>query len=251
MGPRWLLSILWAVTSCAHPTFGAANGPSSSARADRVHVEIRGADGDAAVAEQVHRVLPAAIEAAERWAPLHAGVVVTIHGSHQGLEAAAQRIGQPWMRAWARPRSVELQSPRTWSKPPGDDAVRRILAHELAHCVLFQATGPGWQEEAIPLWFLEGMASVAAGEDHSRADASALEASDSQMRSDSSLVYDTADWAFRQMLTGHGEDGVRAILAGVRAGRPFPEAFRAATGATLADFEADARRRMAALASSR
>ena len=109
-----------------------------------------------------------AVSAAERWGRILEPVVVTIHPTHQALEAAAHREGFPWLRAWARRASVDLQSPRTWSRGRASDAaMTQILAHELTHCVMYQwsALDRSRLNRGIPLWFREGMASVTAGQE--------------------------------------------------------------------------------------
>jgi hypothetical protein len=100
--------------------------------------------------------------------------------------------------------------------------------------VLFQRIGAGWTRRDVPRWFEEGMASYTAGERHERVDASlALDFAASDPR----RAYGAADRAFRLLVRGHGEDGVRRILDGLAAGLPFASAFGAATGTQAAAFE--------------
>jgi hypothetical protein len=209
-------------------------------------VALRIDEGDEAVAEQVRRVLPRAMRLATRWGPLPPSVALTVHPTHAGLEAATRRTGSPWMRAWAR---VGLQSPRTWSRGrASDEALTQILAHELTHCALFQATGRDGRAGRIPLWFQEGMASVAAGEQHDVALAEAVGTPGPFLRTDPAVVYGTADRAFRELVDRFGEDGVRRVVARLGEGHAFPAAFRGALGVTLADFEGDLVGRLPALA---
>jgi len=215
---------------------------------DGTVVEVHAGD-DAAIAEQVRRVLPRAVRAAARWSSLPATVTLTIHATHADLEAATGRAGNPWMRAWARTGSVDLQSPLTWSRGhASDEALTQILAHELTHCALFQATAGGGRAREIPLWFLEGMASVAAGESHDAARAEAIGSPGSFLRTDPGVVYGTADRAFRELVKRFGEDGVRQLLARLGEGHAFPVAFRDALGVPLADFEGDLVGRLPVLA---
>jgi hypothetical protein len=212
-------------------------------------VTLRSTDGDEAVAEQVRRVLPRALRLATRWGPLPASVALTVHATHAGLESATRRVGNPWMRAWARVGAVDLQSPRTWSRGRAtDEALTQILAHELTHCALFQATAGGGRAREIPLWFLEGMASVAAGESHDLARAEAIGSPGSFLRTDPGVVYGTADRAFRELVKRFGEGGVRQLLARLGEGHAFPVAFRDALGVPLADFEGDLVGRLPVLA---
>ena len=212
-------------------------------------VTVRSTEEDQAIAEQVRRVLPRALRMATRWGPLPVSVALTVHASHAGLEAATRRTGNPWMRAWARVGAVDLQSPRTWSRGrASDEALTQILAHELTHCALFQATGRDGRAREIPLWFLEGMASVAAGERHDAARAEAIASPGSFLRTDPGVVYGTADRAFRELVQRFGEDGVRRLVARLGEGHAFPVAFRDALGVPLADFEGDLVGRLSALA---
>jgi hypothetical protein len=209
-----------------------------------VELDVRHAPRDAAAAAQVRAVLPAAVALAERWGPLRAPVTITIHPSHDALEAAADRPGHAWLRAWARPTALELQSPRTWSRGAATDAeLTQLLAHELTHCVMFQAVGDARVAGTIPVWFREGMATSASGERFAGAGAPASPAAAFHVtalayRAGSLRVYAGADEAFRALEAAYGRERIRALLAAMRAGRSFDDAFREATGASVAEFEA-------------
>jgi hypothetical protein len=209
---------------------------------------MRAGPGDEEILRRVERLLPAARVAAERWGRLDAPVTVVIHGSNEELTAAAGRPGASWLRAWARPRRIDLQSPRTWTGGRDDDAgLATLLAHELTHCVLFHAAGREGSR-SVPPWFQEGMASVAAGERHALADATALGAPSAAVRADPRRFYGTADRAFRELLERHGEARVRALLRRLGEGAPFPAAFLDALGVPVTEFEGDLARRLAAVA---
>jgi hypothetical protein len=244
-----LLPILIAglVSAQVHP--GEVSRALESISVAGTSVALRSDEGDEAVAEQVLRVLPRAMRLATRWGPLPASVALTVHPTHAGLEEATRRTGNPWMRAWARAGAVDLQSPRTWSRGrASDEALTQILAHELTHCALFQATGRAGRAGRIPLWFQEGMASVAAGEQHEVARAEAVGSPGPFLRTDPAVVYGTADRAFRELVDRFGEDGVRRVVARLGEGHAFPAAFRDALGVSLADFEGDLVGRLSALA---
>lgn len=204
-------------------------------------MDVRFADlADAAVATQVRRVLPAALSAASRWGALRETVTITVHPTHASLEAAARRPGLDWLRAWARRDGVELQSPRTWSAGRLSDAeLAQLLAHELTHCAMYQYLGAGSAARTVPIWFREGLATVAAGERFGPAGRGedGLAVVTASYRTDAVRAYATADSAFRWLLARHGEAGIRAVLAHLRAGEPFPAAFQSATGASLQAFE--------------
>ena len=243
-----LLSLLAAI-ACGHVPTGPVTRSSATVQVDETRVEVRHSDGDAAVADQVRRVVPRAVRAAAKWGSLPVSVTVTIHATHADLEAATGRAGNAWMRAWARIGKVDLQSPSTWSRGyASDDALTQILAHELAHCVLFQAVGRGGGAREIPMWFQEGMASVAAGERHTEARADAVASPAALLHSNPTLVYGTADRAFRDLILRFGEPRVRMLLARLGEGHAFSAAFRDAMGVTLAEFEGDLSRRLSAVA---
>jgi hypothetical protein len=246
--PSLLLSLLAAI-ACGHVPPGPVTRSPAAIQVDGTSVEVRHADEDAAVADQVRRVVPRAVRASAQWGSLPASVTVTIHATHADLEAATGRTGNAWMRAWARIGAVDLQSPTTWSRGhASDDALTQILAHELTHCVLFQAVGRDGRAGEIPMWFQEGMASVAAGEHHTLAHADAVSSPAPLLRSDPKLVYGTADRAFRDLVLRFGEPRVRLLLARLGEGHAFSAAFRDAMGMTLAEFEGDLSRRLSAVA---
>ncbi|HET8734702.1 MAG TPA: hypothetical protein VFM45_13130 [Anaeromyxobacteraceae bacterium] len=210
---------------------------------DPAAVAVRFEDpADAGVARQVQNVLPAALSAASRWGTLREPVTITVHPTHAALEAAARQPGLEWLRAWARRDGVELQSPRTWSAGTLSDAeLAQLLAHELTHCAMYQSFGiDSGVARTVPIWFREGLATVAAGERFGPAAASGegtLAVVNASYRTDAVRAYATADSAFRCLLARHGEAAIRAVLAHLRAGEPFPAAFRAATGVSLQAFE--------------
>jgi hypothetical protein len=215
-------------------------------------VFVQGSEQDDGVREQVVRVLPGAMEAASRFGPLPPVIVLTVHATHAGLESATGRTGIPWMRAWARVAAVDLQSPRSWSRGRASDrALGQIIAHELTHCVLFDATGRDGRSRTIPHWFTEGMASVAAGEHHDVANVRGLVGPGPDPRASPDVAYATADRAFRELLRVAGEEAIRRILGSLREGRAFHAAFDDAVGTSLARFEGDLGGRLPMLALSR
>lgn len=220
---------LLLATACAHAPELATG---------RAGVEILQAGGDEDAARQLARVLPGALERVERWGTLPEAVVVRIHPTSEALAAAAGHPGNTWLRGWARRATVDIQSPRTWSRGrASDEAVATLLAHELTHCLLFQRIGGGWARRDVPTWFEEGMASFTAGERHARADATALGPKAGGRTVDTALAYGTADRAFRYLVARHGAPSVRALLDGLAGGQGFDSAFRSATGSSVEAFE--------------
>jgi len=228
---------------------GCAHAPATATAPEGF--EIRHAGGDADAARQVARVLPGALARVERWGRLSAPVVLRIQPTSEALAAAAGRPGDTWLRGWARIGTVDIQSPRTWTRGrASDDAVATLLTHELTHCLLFQRIGDGWTRRDVPAWFEEGMASFTAGERHARADASAL-APAADHPFDAALTYGTADRAFRYLVARHGDGSVNSILGGLAEGRDFPSSFQRATGSPVEDFEQALRAHLGATAAVR
>ncbi len=224
-----LLAPLLLAAACAHvPANPTALGG----------IEIQQAGGDEEARLQIARVLPDALGRVERWGSFASPMVIRIQPTSESLAAAAGRPGDTWLRGWARPGTVDIQSPRTWSRGRASDAaVATLLTHELTHCLLFQRLGDRWARRDVPPWFEEGMASFTAGERHTRADVSALLPAAASRPGDPALAYGTADRAFRYLLARHGEEAVRALLDGLGGGQAFASAFRNATGSPVADFE--------------
>ena len=259
-----LCALLVVTLGCAHAR-GRRPGELETVRVGEVTFHLQYTSEDAGAAEQVKRSLERAVSAAGRWGTLSVPVRVTIHPTHQALETAVHHEGQAWLRGWARLASVDLQSPRTWTGGAATDAqMAQLLAHEITHCAMYQSVGgaSSWQERAIPLWFQEGMASVAAGEEHRRAGrevvrrlllegaaaGSAASAADPLAergvlyRTEADVAYATAHVAFRFLLQRHGDGGVRHIIERMREGVGFPEAFQKVVGAPVQEFEGELRR---------
>jgi hypothetical protein len=238
-----------------------------------VHLEFLG--DDAATAREVARAVSAALPRIARWGGLAEPVTITIHPSHASLEEAIGRDGYPWLRAWARYRSIDLQSPRTWGpRDGGRGRLEELVTHELAHCAMYQRAGDAstWMYKGIPRWFTEGLASVTAGQearhggierlyaDYARLSPGAagglspgerdvtpgagdpLDGSEAVYQGRSEVVYRAAHHAFAFLLARYGEARVRAVLDRMARGQRFPSAFRAAIGIGDAEFAAEFRR---------
>jgi hypothetical protein len=241
-------SLLLALLACAHSP---AERRLETVRVGDAEFNLQYRPEDEAAARQVRTALEQAVPAARRWGTLAAPVLLTIHASHGALEEAAQRRGYDWLRAWTRYDRIDLQSPRTWSRGAASDAeMTRLLAHEITHCVMYQASSSAltWAHRDIPLWFREGMASVTAGESrrvgpreigrfYREAAGDPLTIPGPLYRSHSDLVYGTAHSAFRFLLERYGEDRIRRLLALMASGAEFEPAFQGAMGIPLSDFE--------------
>ncbi|HTP25840.1 MAG TPA: hypothetical protein VMK12_09300 [Anaeromyxobacteraceae bacterium] len=235
--------LLAAIAALQIATPSAARAAESVVLAGTV-VEVRTSE-DESVTKQLRRVLPAAVRAASRWGALPPSVILAIHATHGDFEDATGRFGRPWLRAWARKGSIDLQSPLTWSRGyASDDALTQILAHELIHCMLFHTLSQSEHARSIPTWFMEGLATFTAGEHHSQASALALLDPAPLLQSNPALVYGTADRVFRDLVGRFGEPSVRQLLVRLGEGYAFAAAFEEATGVSQAQFEGDMARRL-------
>jgi hypothetical protein len=255
-----LLILILSLSACAH----VQSEPSArieSVRIGEAVFELRYQAEDAHAAEQVRGALRRAVPAAERWGRLSGPVLVTIHPTHQALEAAAQRRGYPWLRAWTRYGSVDLQSPRTWSRGmASDDEMAQLLAHEITHCVMYRSTASEstWRSVRIPLWFREGMATVTAGERKRvgppeirrfyqeaavppRA-GDPISEPEPLYRAHADLVYGAAHSAFEFLLERYGEERIRRLLGEMAGGSRFAAAFQGAMGISVEAFEREFKR---------
>ncbi len=238
-----LVVVTLAAAACAHAP--GAEWTSETLGGDHDAVVVRYGGGDREIADRVLRAVRAALPVAERWGRLTRTVTLTIHPTHEALEEAAHRSGYAWLRAWARAESIELQSPRTWSRGwASEDELVQLVTHELTHCVMYQAIGGDPRLAlGIPVWFREGMATSTAGERfavvHRAASRVEAPVPRSALLHDSELVYATADQAFRYLVHRFGAARVRRILAAVHDGLDFPDAFREVTGLRLTAFEQD------------
>jgi hypothetical protein len=176
------LGLALALAACATPRGGPAVEVLSFLEVEAGGASFRVVYGprDVDAAREVARALQQAAPKAQRFAELSAPVSITIHPGHEALERAVDKPGYSWLRAWARARTVDLQSPRTWSsgwrwvpwsgRSP-ERQLEELLVHELVHCAMFQAAGGegAWVLLDVPRWFAEGMASVAADQGYRRA----------------------------------------------------------------------------------
>lgn len=233
---------------------------------------------DARSAAQVRGALERAVPRIARWGGLRHPVTVTIHPSHDALEAAVHRQGYEWLRAWARFQTIDLQSPRTWSFfGPSERKLDELVTHELTHCAMYQLAGDEltWMYKEIPRWFSEGVASVTAGQGYryggieelfefyqeklpgsgdgvpSRVRAAAavtpqpgdpIVDPDPIYQDQSHVVYGAAHHAAQFLVARYGEARVLDVIRLMGTGLRFPAAFRQAIGITDVEFASDFRR---------
>jgi hypothetical protein len=215
-------------------------------------------DTDSGTLGHLSQGIEAAAPAISRWGRLRSPVRIELMPTHERLERAVNRTGYDWLRAWARYDEVFLQSPRTWgSIGPSQSELNELLTHELTHCMMYQLSSDrlSWPEKEFPLWFREGMASYTANQGYRWPDLADLAGffdghqredpvrhPESLYKSESDIVYSAAHHSFAFMVRAYGEAGVRQLLAAMREGPGFPEAFAKTTGATVDEFTAEFRR---------
>jgi hypothetical protein len=254
-------AILLACATARTPTTPAAAPLAARVEAPGLLFELHYTEPDTAEAARIEQSLLLASARVARWGSFREGVFVRLFPDHGALEDAIGRRGYPWLRAWALRDQVLLQSPRSWAegRGAGDEEVVELLSHELTHVLMYQRmmppAGPAWSTEEPPLWFREGMASVTAGQGQRRLSpaellrwldahpgADPLRATPELQRTEREAVYGAAHRAFDLLLEASGEDAVREVLRRVSLGAAFADAFAAATGHPLADFERQALR---------
>lgn len=274
-----LLAALAALSACA-PRLLAGEPRALEVAVDGARLRILHGPEDAAAARRVAAALREAVPRVARWGGLPRPVTITLHPSQEALE---ERVGRPWgwLRGWARYQSVDLWSPRTWPRGPwlrraSDADVVELLAHELTHCAMFQRAGTDltWANNRIPLWFLEGAASVTAGQARRRGDVRGLwrfyegalpgagdvagarariaraRGNDGDPIGDpgpmveerSDLVYKAAHHAFVFLERRYGEARVLEVLDRMGRGEGFAAAFEAVMGISDAQFQDEFRR---------
>ena len=208
-------------------------------------------DVDFEVLDEMNRALRHATEQVAGWGEFRKTVSIKIYPTHEDLERAVDRIGYPWLRAWARFRVVYLQSPRTWGGSSYERRLKELLAHELTHVLMYQlsATEDGWRYKGIPTWFREGMASVTAAQGYRRLDVEEIaerlstrpgvdpvHPNDRLYKDEPELVYSSAHHLFDHLQQEHGADAIRKIMATMRSGSRFDRAFEVVVGASERSF---------------
>ena len=215
------------------------------------------------------RVLPQlVVEAAAR----HAGLAAQLEALPPQRFAAAmgliglEHAGAPISVALVTERSPEAAAAPAWvagyaygalgrivlfverTPPYPDGSLEALLDHEVAHVLTSRAAA----HRPLPRWFNEGVAMVA-GHAWGLADTSRLTLAILTRRGltladiddlfaghsgEVARAYALAGAMVRDLLRRHDRTVVARVMAGVRSGRSFDEAFRSATGTSLASFEA-------------
>lgn len=153
----------------------------------------------------------------------------------------------PWVAGYAFGEQgvIVLLPARTPTYP--ESSMEELLRHEVAHVLVARAAGG----RSLPRWFHEGLAMIAGlswgFDDRSQLTlalvangAVPLEQVERQFAAGPSAVqraYAVSGAFAKDLLAKHGDDAAARILDGVAAGLSFDDAFRRATGVTLAEAE--------------
>jgi hypothetical protein len=232
------------LTAAASPALDAAAGATAPVELPTLIIEAPASY--AAWSEQLRSFDRARLAPAMQLTGLRQpGAPVRLVLAERGSQLEAQAPG--WAAGYAQGASgvVVLMPWRVASYP--DDTLESLVQHEVTHVLVARAAGGA----PVPRWFNEGLA-MAAGhawslEDRARTTLDMVSGGGgslaeldrgftrgaSQARGAYALSY-----AFvRDLLSDHGADAPARILAGVRAGQSFEEAYRQATGESLAAAE--------------
>jgi len=219
---------------------------SAGGRAVTFHFAPRDSGAAAALARTAAAFRPAPIDDADLPADTFDIVVAPSEAAFGELTGGR---APDWGLAVAFPdlSRIVLRSPRLTGQTGADPAT--VLRHELGHLYLDVAAGGS---DAVPRWFNEGFAALYAEEwrwvspirlawgrltgsltplgrlDEAFPDAPAPE-----------LAYIQSMAAVRGLRQRGGDEGIRILLARVRAGASFDAALRATYGMTLGQFYAD------------
>lgn len=198
-------------------------------------------------ARRIRAFPPAELESAQRLVGLEdPGPPVRVFLAPEGSDAAL--AVPPWVAGYAySDRGIVVLLPsRTPTYP--DSSIEDLLRHEVAHVLIARASG----NRPLPRWFHEGTAMVAGLswgiDDRARLTLTLL--ADRQIPLDeldrrfqgtgaqAHRAYAISGSFVRNLLERHGPDTPGRILAGVREGLSFEDAFLRATGEALEEAEA-------------
>jgi hypothetical protein len=274
--PAALLAIV-ALLGCA-PRTGKNEPRSQDVTVGAARFRVLYWPEDRRAMRQVVRAIQTAAPRVQRFGDLVQPITITIHPTHDALESAVNRSGYGWLRAWARYQTIDMQSPRTWGWfGVRDKRLKELLTHELTHCAMYQLAGDDltWMYKEIPIWFSEGIATVAEGaedrrggpEDLWRFYRETLPGSGGGVpdkahtpripvalpgdpivdpgpiyQDQSEIVYGAARHAAEFLIGRYGDKKVHRVLELMGSGMRFPAAFKEAVGITDAEFASDFRR---------
>lgn len=236
-------ALLWALAAAAGPGRAATAAPATP-----VPPELR-VDappqlwGEAATLHAVH---PTRWNAVQRLVGLpRAGAPITVRLVPED-DPVARHTPRP-ISGFAVPAEnvVVLLPQRVPSYPSG--SLEELLVHEVTHVLLARAAGGA----ALPRWFHEGVALVAAhgwdlgdrgrllagGMGGGPTTTAELERAFAGGQGEVDAAYALSGALAQELLRRHGRGAVAEIAAELAAGRSFDDGFAAATGEDLATFE--------------
>ena len=206
----------------------------------------------APVAREIERRAPHAFDEAMRLTGLaDPGAPIVVFLAPEG--SAEARSTPPWIAGYAQEAAgVVVLLPARVGRYP-DRGLEPLLRHEVCHILVARAA----HSRPVPRWFDEGLALTAGREadlgDRARVALAVLTADRLPLarldrafaggESEVHAAYALAGDLVRELLRDHGADTGARILARVARGERFDEAFRAATGVALGEFEHDYWRR--------
>ncbi|HEY9419961.1 MAG TPA: hypothetical protein VIW92_00970 [Thermoanaerobaculia bacterium] len=197
-------------------------------------------------ARRLREMNPGEIESAMRLVGLEEpGPPIRVILAPEGSEAA-ERV-PPWVSGYAFGETgvIVLLPQRVPAYP--DSSLEDLLRHEAAHVLVARASGG----RPLPRWFHEGMAMIAGlswgFDDRSRltlalltdqpVPLSQLDDRFSGTQAEVNRAYAISGAFVRELFESYGPRAAPEILAGVARGLSFEDAFRTATGDSLAEAE--------------
>jgi hypothetical protein len=216
-------------------------------------VDLAGHDGD--LAPELSTALAHAGPALAQWGHLDQTVEISLEPDHAALEHAIGHKNDPGIRAFTTYDRLFLQAPGTW--PPSGASQKQLdetITHELTHALMFQlaADSTSWRRKPIPFWFREGMATFTADQGYrfptleALAQTLATSPVPDPVRDGAdlsfakfALAYGAAHHAFTFLIDRYGKDALRSLLARMKHGQTFTDAFVAEYGLSVDAFVKD------------
>jgi len=216
-------------------------------------VEVRYHDGDAGIARQAGLALQASRDDAEDRLGIRFGdapvLVILAHGRDEYEAAGTSKVPE-WSLAVALPsrRAVVVDAAQVVPNTAND--LRPVIAHELAHLALAQVEVES--RRRFPLWFHEGVAVTFSGVAPLRGDRSRFRIAAAQGAlipfddlenrfpedpGDADLAYLQSEAFVAWLYRTESRAVVATIIATVREGANFDEAFERTVGAPRAAME--------------
>ena len=166
---------------------------------------------------------------------------IRLYATTQDFRRATQKHAE-WLRAWAGYRVVHLLPPSLWRNDSREIRAAR-LTHELSHVALFQSfsSEAAAKEKSIPVWFLEGAASVCAKQGSRRMPVALVcrRSGDQNplvepalWRRDHHLLYGAAHAAVAALVGQQGQDVVSKVIKShaSKVPVPFEQTLKSVTG---------------------